>query len=84
MLQAAKYSAVELLRDGRRMEIRALRPDDQAELVAAVGRTSDLSLYRRFFGVKRDFSEKDIAFFVNVDFTNHVALIAVVEEGDDA
>jgi GNAT superfamily N-acetyltransferase len=80
MLEAAKYSAVELLRDGRRMEIRALRPDDQTELVEAVGRTSDQSLYRRFFGVKRDFSEKDIAFFVNVDFINHVALIAVVEE----
>jgi GNAT superfamily N-acetyltransferase len=80
MLEAAKYSAVELLRDGRRMEIRALRLDDQAELVAAVGRTSDQSLYRRFFGVKRDFSEKDIAFFVNVDFTNHVALVAVAEE----
>ena len=50
MLDAAKYSAVDLLRDGRRVEIRALKPDDQADLVAAVGRTSAQSLYRRFFG----------------------------------
>jgi GNAT superfamily N-acetyltransferase len=81
MLEAAKYSAVELQGNGRRIEIRALRPDDQAELIAAIDRTSAQSLYRRFFATKRDFSENDIAFFVNVDFTNHVALIAVVEEG---
>jgi RimJ/RimL family protein N-acetyltransferase len=80
MLEAAKYSAVELLRDGHRIEIRALRPDDQADLAAAVGRTSAQSLYRRFLGVKRDFSDREIAFFVNVDFTDHVALVAVVEE----
>ena len=48
MLEAAKYSAVELLRNGLRVEIRSLRPDDRAELVAAVGRTSTQSLFRRF------------------------------------
>ena len=80
MLEAATYSARETLRDGRRLEIRALRPDDRADLSAAVGRVSDQSLYRRFFGVKRHFSEQEIAFFLNVDFVNHVALVAVVEE----
>ena len=80
MVEAAKFSAPEALRNGRRVEIRALRPDDQAGLIEAVGRTSDQSLYRRFFGVRRGFSEKEIAFFLNVDFVNHVALVAVVEE----
>jgi RimJ/RimL family protein N-acetyltransferase len=80
-LEAAKYLAAETLRDGRPMEIRALRPDDQAELLAAVERSSAKSRYRRFFGAKRYFSDKEIAFFVNVDFVNHVALVAVVEEG---
>jgi hypothetical protein len=75
MLEAAKYSAVELQGNGRRIEVRALRPDDQAELIAAIDRTSAQSLYRRFFATKHDFSKNDIAFFVNVDFTNHVALI---------
>jgi ribosomal protein S18 acetylase RimI-like enzyme len=51
---------------------------------AAVGRTSAQSLYRRFFGAKREFSEKEVAFFVNVDFINHVALVAVTEEGGQA
>jgi GNAT superfamily N-acetyltransferase len=80
MLEAAKYSAVETLRNGRQVEIRALRPDDRADLVAAVGRTSSQSLYRRFFAVRRDFKEGEIAFFVNIDFITHVALVAVVEE----
>jgi GNAT superfamily N-acetyltransferase len=81
MLEAAKYSAVELLRNGLRVEIRSLRPDDRAELVAAIGRTSTQSLIRRFFAAKRGFTEQEIAFFLNVDFVSHVALVAVVEEG---
>jgi hypothetical protein len=80
MLEAAKYSAIDLLRNGRRIEIRALRPEDRTELVAAVGRSSAQSLYRRFFGLRRHFTEQEIAFFTNVDFINHVALVVVTEE----
>jgi GNAT superfamily N-acetyltransferase len=84
MLEPAKYSAIELLRDGRKVEIRALRTEDKADMLGAIDRTSAQSLYRRFFGAKRGFSEKEVAFFLNIDFTNHVALVAVVEEGDRA
>ena len=81
MLEVAKYSAVEALRNGRQVEIRALRPDDQADLIAAFGRTSSQSRYRRFFALKRGFTEGEIAFYLNIDFINHVALVAVVDEG---
>jgi RimJ/RimL family protein N-acetyltransferase len=81
MAEAAKYSAIEALRDGRCVEIRALRHDDRDELAEAVGRASPESLYRRFFAVRRSFTEQEVAFFLNVDFVNHVALVAVVEEG---
>jgi len=84
MLNAAKYSATERLRDGRSIEIRALKPEDQADLIAAVGRLGAQSMYRRFFGAKRYFSDKEVVFFVNVDFTNHVALVAVVQDGNRA
>src|SRR6516164_5301256 len=82
MLETARYSAVELLRNGCRIEIRSLRPDDRDALVAAVNRTSAQSLYRRFFAAKRGFTEQEVAFFLNVDFVNHVALVAVLEEGE--
>jgi RimJ/RimL family protein N-acetyltransferase len=84
MLEAARYSATERLRDGRMVEIRAQRPTDQAELLAAVERIGDKSRYRRFFGAKRGFSDKEVAFFINIDFINHVALVAVAEEKDRA
>lgn len=80
MLAAAKYSAIEALRDGRRLEIRALGPDDRADLLAAVGRSSGQSLYCRLFVVRRGFTEPEIAFFLNPDFVDRVALVAVLEE----
>ncbi len=80
MMEAAKYSAVERLRDGRQIEIRALQPADEKDMLAAVDRTSAQSLYHRFFGAKRHFSESEKAFFLNVDFVKHVALVAVAND----
>jgi RimJ/RimL family protein N-acetyltransferase len=74
------YCITERTRDGRQVEIRALRPDDKDDMLAAIGRTGLQSLQRRFFAVKRGFSEKEIAFFMNIDFSNHVALVALAEE----
>jgi GNAT superfamily N-acetyltransferase len=80
MLDAANYSAVEMLPNGRRLEIRAFRPDDRADFLSAVDRISPLSLYRRFFTVKRGFTDRERSFFLNVDLDKHVALVALMEE----
>ena len=80
-MNAAKYAVVERLRNGRRIEIRALRPEHRADLVAAINRSSERSLYQRFFYPKRRFTEEEVAYFVELDFINHVALVALVEEG---
>src|SRR5271163_894703 len=79
-LRAAVYSKGQSLRDGRAFVIRALRPDDRDALIAAIDRTSPQSLYRRFFAPKRYFSEEETSYFLNVDFVDHVALVAEVEE----
>jgi len=79
---AAAFSTIEVLHNGQHVEIRALRPEDQEEMLAAVRRTSTQSLYRRFFTVRRQFSEAETSFFLNVDFVSHVALVAVIDEGD--
>lgn len=44
-----------------------------------VGSLATESRYRRFFAPKRGFSDKEIDFYLNVDFENHVALVAVVD-----
>ena len=74
VLEAAKYSAFESLRDGRTIEIRALKAEDQAGLIAVHRRSSAQSRYGRFFSFKPHFSDQEIAYFLNVDFLNHVAL----------
>lgn len=84
MVGAATYTATECLRDGRTFEVRALKPTDEANMLAAVDRIGAQSLYRRFMGAKRGFSNKERAFFLNVDFVNHVALVAELKEGDRA
>ena len=80
MSDAINYAAREPLRDGTQIDIRTLRPEDEADMLTAVGRTSPQSLQRRFFVMKRHFSEKERAFFMYVDFKNHVAIVALAEE----
>lgn len=62
------------------IEIRAIKPEDRSELMKTVGRASKDSLYRRFFSPRRDFSDKEVDYFLDVDFEKHVALVVVVEE----
>jgi RimJ/RimL family protein N-acetyltransferase len=80
-MNAAKYAATERLRNGALLQIRALLPSDRTEMLASIGRASKETLYRRFFAPKRSFSEREIEFFLNVDFISHVALTAVLSEG---
>ena len=80
MLDPASFHATETLRDGRTVEIRAQRPEDREGIRAAIARTSTKSLYHRFFTVKRVFSEKEAHFFLDIDFVDHVALVALAEE----
>jgi RimJ/RimL family protein N-acetyltransferase len=77
----SSYRAQETLRDGRRATIRALQPRDREDMLEAFGRTGDASRYTRFFSPKRAFTDREIEFFVKVDFASHVALVAEMEEG---
>ncbi|UPJ48209.1 GNAT family N-acetyltransferase [Bradyrhizobium sp. 200] len=80
MPDAAEYSVREHLRDDRPITIRALRPGDRDEMLVAIGRTSTQSLQRRFFAPKKGFSEREMAFFLDIDFESHVAIVAETAE----
>jgi ribosomal protein S18 acetylase RimI-like enzyme len=82
MSEATNYTARELLSDGSAIEIRALRQEDEADMLAAIGQTSAQSLQRRFFVMKRHFSDKERAFFMDIDFKDHVAIVALADEAD--
>jgi ribosomal protein S18 acetylase RimI-like enzyme len=80
MSEVSNYTARELLNDGNQIEIRALRREDEADMLAAIGKASAQSLQRRFFVMKRHFSDKERAFFMDIDFKNHVAIVALADE----
>jgi RimJ/RimL family protein N-acetyltransferase len=80
MLDPVNISVSETLRNGQLVQIRSQRPTDRKELEVALARMSDESLRSRFFGARRHFSEKEAEHFLDIDFVNHVALVAVADE----
>lgn len=78
--EPARYAAEERLSDGRPVLLRAIRPDDKAALQEAMGRLGPESAYWRFLQAKRRLSDGELAYYTEVDFRSHVALVAVVRE----
>jgi RimJ/RimL family protein N-acetyltransferase len=80
MVDQLNFSVIETLRNGTKVEIRAQRPQDRGGLEAALARMSDESLYRRFFVSKHQVSENEAAYFLNINFVKHVALVVIADE----
>ena len=74
----AHYSAEEVLRDGGSIHVRAIRPDDRERLLRHFKELSEDSRYHRFFGVKRSLSEEELTRLTQLDFVNHVGLVATL------
>ena len=74
-----KYSVTEALRDGTRILIRAIRPEDKPLLVKHFSSLSERSIYYRFFGHKRTLEQGDLRGLTELDFVNHVGLAATME-----
>ena len=66
--------------DGRRVHLRAIRPDDKQSLREGFHRLSGRSVYFRFFRPKRELSEEELKYFTEIDFVRHVALLAVLRQ----
>jgi acetate---CoA ligase (ADP-forming) len=80
---AAAYSTEEILRDGGSIHIRAIRPDDRDRLLSHFKGLSQQSIYHRFFGIKRTLNDEELRRFTDLDFVNHVGLVATLGRGDD-
>ena len=75
-MDAATYHATDALRDGTPVEVRAVRAADAAALRQAMGRMSEESIVRRFFAPRSGFTQAELDRFADVDFVQHVALVA--------
>jgi acetyl coenzyme A synthetase (ADP forming)-like protein len=78
-----QYSREAVLRDGQSILIRAIRSSDRSLLVDLFERLSPRSVRLRFMAVKRRLSEKELVYLTDVDFTTHVALVAVSSSGGE-
>ncbi|MGE4291428.1 MAG: GNAT family N-acetyltransferase [Desulfovibrio sp.] len=66
-----------VLRDGTKITIRPIRPEDEAAHRAFLASLSDDDLRLRFFGVvRREFDHKDLAAFTQIDYDREMAFIA--------
>lgn len=70
------------LRDGRTVTVRAIRPDDAAEIVQAFERLAPQSRYQRFMQHKRELDPRMLAQGVNPSPGREFALVATVAAHD--
>jgi RimJ/RimL family protein N-acetyltransferase len=79
---AAEFNPVDLrLRDGRRVTLRAVRPQDKVELQAALKRLSAESRYARFMSPLRELSPQMLERATNPEESRDLQLVAVAREG---
>lgn len=74
------YAVDDLLRDGRSVHLRALRPDDKAGLLDLFGQLSARSVYFRFFQAKTTLTDEELSYFTKLDFRRDVALVVTIRE----
>lgn len=70
------------LRDGTRVLLRLLTPEDRHALRAGFEALSPESRYARFLAPKTTLTDAELDYLCNIDQENHFALGALVEDGD--
>jgi GNAT superfamily N-acetyltransferase len=65
------------LRDGTRVRVRPVRPDDKERIQEELEGLSAESRYRRFMGGKGRLSEEELRYLTELDWSKHQAWIAV-------
>lgn len=72
-----------ILKSGREVVIRPIRPDDARQLKLGYRALSPESQYRRFHASKPALTDADVRYLVDVDGQNHLALVATTTTAPD-
>ncbi len=73
------------LKDGTRVSLRAIRPDDAPRLQAAFHRLSADSVYLRFMQVRGPLTDAEARDLATIDYRTRMAIVATVPaDGDEA
>jgi hypothetical protein len=76
-MTAASRQQLVTLRSGEVVQVRQVQPGDAPALVRAYANLGEQSRYRRFFTVMPELPEATLKAAVEVDHTDHEALVAV-------
>jgi RimJ/RimL family protein N-acetyltransferase len=76
MAASAHFDREVTLRDGTRVRMRPIRPDDEPRLVVLYDDLSQDTRYQRFFSVMRRLPPDWAHFLANVDYQRRFALVA--------
>jgi RimJ/RimL family protein N-acetyltransferase len=82
MIDAANYDEIVTLKNGMRVKIRSIRPDDKSRLAAAFQNLDPESIYTRFFYHKKMLTEEELKSATEMDFENAVALVVTTGQGE--
>jgi len=78
----ADYVEHATLRDGTKVVLRLVVPEDRRMLEAGFQRWSSESRYARFLSMKMALTEDELRYLTEVDQENHFALGAMLDNGD--
>lgn len=78
MSELNKLSKCVVLRNGSSILMRAITPGDKQRLLSGFHRLTGKSIYFRFFSGKKELTEKELKYFTEIDFKNHVAIVATI------
>lgn len=74
------FSVEETLKNGLRVTIRAIRPEDRAAFHAAFNGLDETTIQLRFFGPKRELTHQELTQATEVDFVRTVALVICTQD----
>lgn len=77
-MDARRYAAEDVLRDGAPVWIRAIQPEDRERLAQFHGRLSPETVYLRYFEYKPVLSPRDLSYLTELDYERRVALVATL------
>jgi len=82
MIDAAKYDQIATLRNGMKVRVRSIRPDDKDKLVKAFKNLDPESVYTRFFYHKKMLTDAELRAATEIDFESVVALVVTIGAGE--
>ncbi len=80
LAEPARYRIEDIARDGASIIVRAIQPSDKELLSEHFHGLSNQSIYFRFMGIKRELSDADLRRLTEVDFRDHVGLVATLSD----